>query len=118
PAPIRMAAPAPAVDRLAEITGFITGWIAQRCRIPREAAGLDTEFAMLGLGSIDSSELAEGLSDRFAADLDPTVLWNYPNTRELAAFIHRKFPERPKGAALAETSSWNALNTSAGASLC
>ncbi|MBA3772887.1 MAG: AMP-binding protein [Ramlibacter sp.] len=107
----------PASDRLADITGFITEWITERCGLKLEAAGLDMEFSMLGLGSIDSSNLAQCLSDRFALDLDPTVLWNYPNTRELAAFIHRRFPQRSPGAGVADNPSRNTLNRSVGASL-
>lgn len=73
-----------------EIAGFITQWIARHCGIRHEAVGFDVEFALLGLGSIDSSALAEVLSERFSVDIDPTVLWNYPNTRELATFIGSK----------------------------
>ncbi|CAN7673857.1 AMP-binding protein [Trinickia sp. LjRoot230] len=74
----------------ADIADFITDWITRRCAIAREATGLDIEFAMLGLSSIDSSSLAESLSERFSVDLDPTVFWNYPNTRELAHFVHSR----------------------------
>ena len=73
--------------RLDDIAGFIAQWIATRCGIERESVALDAEFALLGLGSIDSTGLADSLSERFSVDLDPTVLWNYPNTRELATFV-------------------------------
>lgn len=75
---------------LVDITTHITQWIAKHCRVNHEAVGVDIEFSMLGLGSVDSSLLAENLSQRYAIDLDPTVLWSYPNTRELALFVHRK----------------------------
>lgn len=79
-------------DAHGEVRDFIVGWIAERCKLVPQAASADLEFAMFGLGSIDSTELAESLSRRFALDLDPTVLWNYPTPRQLAAFIHHKLP--------------------------
>ncbi|WDD90810.1 AMP-binding protein [Burkholderia sp. FERM BP-3421] len=93
----RPRAPQPAAlragaDAHGEIRDFIVGWIAARCKLAPQTASADLEFAMFGLGSIDSTELAESLSSRFSLDLDPTVLWNYPTPRQLAAFIHHKLP--------------------------
>ena len=73
---------------LAEVEGFIARWIAGRCGLKPGAVSPETEFAMLGLGSIDSGELSIDLSRRFDLDLDPTVFWNYPSIRELAGFVH------------------------------
>jgi acyl carrier protein len=89
PAPRPCEAP-DAAGKFNEIAGFITQWIAKQCGIEPAAVGLDAEFALLGLGSIDSTTLADSVSERFLVDLDPTVLWNYPNTRELATFVDSK----------------------------
>ena len=83
-----MAGPAAAPGRLDEVQGFIANWIAGRCGLKTGAVSPDTEFALLGLGSIDSGELSIDLSRRFDLDLDPTVFWNYPSIRELAGFVH------------------------------
>lgn len=84
PEPVTAGAPCP----LAEVEGFIARWIAGRCGLKPGAVSPETEFAMLGLGSIDSGELSIDLSRRFDLDLDPTVFWNYPSIRELAGFVH------------------------------
>ena len=56
---------------------------------------------MLGMGSVDSIDLSAALSEKYALTLDPTVLWNYPNIRELAGFVLGKLTRR-NGSAAAE----------------
>jgi len=53
---------------------------------------------MLGMGSVDSIDLSAALSEKYALTFDPTVLWNYPNIRELAGFVLGKLA-RKNGAA-------------------
>lgn len=70
-----------------DIQSFLSHWIAQRCKRPIESISADIEFAMLGLGSVDSVDLSVELSERYALELEPTILWNYPRIRELVEFI-------------------------------
>jgi acyl-CoA synthetase (AMP-forming)/AMP-acid ligase II/alkylation response protein AidB-like acyl-CoA dehydrogenase/acyl carrier protein len=85
----------------AEIEAFLSQWIARRCAQPVASIGADVEFAMLGMGSVDSIDLSAALSEKYALTLDPTVLWNYPNIRELAGFVLGKLTRR-NGPAAAE----------------
>lgn len=87
-APATAAVLRPAADLLGEVRAVIAAWIATRCGLDPQGVGPDTEFAMLGLGSIDSGELSLDLSERFGLDLDPTVFWNYPSINDLAGFVH------------------------------
>jgi alkylation response protein AidB-like acyl-CoA dehydrogenase/acyl carrier protein len=93
PAPSK---PTPSID----IEGFLRHWIARRCAQPVASIGADVEFAMLGMGSVDSIDLSAALSEAYAVTLDPTVLWSYPNIKELAGFVRGKLT-RPPGAAAA-----------------
>ncbi len=83
----------------AEIEAFLSQWIARRCAQPVASIGADVEFAMLGMGSVDSIDLSAALSEKYALTLDPTVLWNYPNIRELAGFVLGKLTRRNRPAA-------------------
>lgn len=76
----------PAANRH-DIQSFVGRWVARRCNRPVDAIGPDVEFAMLGLGSIDSFELSLDLSREYSLDIDPTVFWNYPNVKALAGFV-------------------------------
>jgi len=93
--------PAPRVgietDTTIDIESFLSQWIARRCAQPVASIGADVEFAMLGMGSVDSIDLSAALSEKYALTLDPTVLWNYPNIKELAGFVLGKL--RPAAAA-------------------
>ena len=82
-----------------EIEAFISQWIARRCAQPVASIGAEVEFAMLGMGSIDSIDLGSALSEKYALTLDPTVLWSYPSIRELASFLLGKLPRKPGSAA-------------------
>lgn len=82
-----------------EIEAFITEWIARRCSQPVASIGTDVEFAMLGMGSVDSIDLGAALSEKYALTLDATVLWSYPNIRELAGLVLGKLTRKPGAAA-------------------
>ncbi len=84
----------------ADIETFIRKWIASRCSQPIASIGADVEFAMLGLGSVDSIDLSAELSDEYALTVDPTVLFSYPNIRDLAGFLLGKLAKR-NGSAVA-----------------
>jgi acyl-CoA synthetase (AMP-forming)/AMP-acid ligase II/alkylation response protein AidB-like acyl-CoA dehydrogenase/acyl carrier protein len=93
--------PESTAETKAEIEAFLSQWIARRCAQPVASIGADVEFAMLGMGSVDSIDLSAALSEKYALTLDPTVLWNYPNIRELASFVLGKLTRR-SGSAAAE----------------
>ena len=93
--------PEATAETKAEIEAFLSQWIARRCAQPVASIGADVEFAMLGMGSVDSIDLSAALSEKYALTLDPTVLWNYPNIRELASFVLGKLTRR-SGSAAAE----------------
>ncbi|WP_163778359.1 AMP-binding protein [Myxococcus vastator] len=87
-----VAAPTP-VGR-AEVEAFIRQWISGRCARPVASLQGDVEFAMLGLGSIDAIDLGAALSDEYALTVDPSVLFSYPNIRELAGFLLGRLNKR------------------------
>lgn len=102
PAPPAPHAPAPAPskpDPAIDIEAFLSHWIARRCAQPVASIGADVEFAMLGMGSVDSIDLSAALAEKYAVTLDPTVLWSYPNIKELAGFVRGKLTRRPGSAA-------------------
>jgi acyl-CoA synthetase (AMP-forming)/AMP-acid ligase II/alkylation response protein AidB-like acyl-CoA dehydrogenase/acyl carrier protein len=86
PAPAPLPPPPPPAPMI-DIESFLSQWIARRCAQPVASIGADVEFAMLGMGSVDSIDLSAALSEKYAVTLDPTVLWNYPNIKELAGFV-------------------------------
>ncbi|WP_158501823.1 AMP-binding protein [Vitiosangium sp. GDMCC 1.1324] len=90
---MHVVAPPSSVTR-SEIEAFISQWISRRCSQPVASISANVEFAMLGLGSVDSIDLSAELSEKYALTLDPTVLWNYPNIRELAGFVLGKLTKR------------------------
>ncbi|TSC31741.1 AMP-binding protein [Corallococcus sp. Z5C101001] len=77
-----------------EVEAFIRQWISGRCSQPVASLGADVEFAMLGLGSVDSIDLGAALSEEYALTVDPSVLFSYPNIRELAGFLLGKLNKR------------------------
>jgi acyl-CoA synthetase (AMP-forming)/AMP-acid ligase II/alkylation response protein AidB-like acyl-CoA dehydrogenase/acyl carrier protein len=98
PPPIEQLQPAASATKT-EIEAFITEWIARRCAQPVASIGRDVEFAMLGMGSVDSIDLGTALSEKYALTLDTTALWSYPNIRELAGFVLSKLTRKPGAAA-------------------
>ncbi|MDC0708894.1 AMP-binding protein [Stigmatella sp. ncwal1] len=84
-----------------EIEAFIRQWISGRSSQPIASLSADVEFAMLGLGSVDSIDLGAALSEEYALTVDPSVLFSYPNIRELAGFLLGKLNKRT-GSTVAE----------------
>jgi len=73
--------------------GFLREWIAARCGTSADQVSDDAEFAMLGLGSIDSAELSAALEERFGIEGDPTLMFNYPTVELLSRYVSLKIAE-------------------------
>ncbi len=67
------------------VRDWVVEWIGRNH--PRAACelGLDTPFARLGLDSIASVELAAELGDWLGRTIPPTLVWDHPDVRRLAA---------------------------------
>ncbi len=82
---------------LVSITGFearqnqIQAWLienlAQRLGVPTSEIGINEPFASFGLNSVAAVNLSADLEDWLEIKLSPTVVYDYPNIVELAAYL-------------------------------
>ena len=61
--------------------------LATRLKTTPDKINRETPFARLGLGSLEAVSIAGDLEDWLERELPPTILWDYPNINDLAAFL-------------------------------
>jgi acyl carrier protein len=71
----------------AEIETWLTEQIAGTLGVPEEEIGLTETFDSFGLASRDAVSLSGDLEDYLNRRLSPTLLYQYPTIRELAAYL-------------------------------
>ncbi|WP_409032959.1 beta-ketoacyl synthase N-terminal-like domain-containing protein, partial [Janthinobacterium sp. CG_23.3] len=85
PAPVRAAGGA---DRAASaIEALLRRLIAARLALPAQAIPLSAGYYEMGLASADLLEVVGGLNAMGKLSLAPTLLFEYPNVAELAAYL-------------------------------
>ncbi|TLF81148.1 acyl carrier protein [Nocardia cyriacigeorgica] len=69
----------------------ITGWLAERVAdyTGRAAHQVDPDvpLAELGLDSVSAVTLCGEIEDRWALEVDPTLVFDYPTIADIAAFL-------------------------------
>lgn len=76
----------------AELERLIQGWIARRLAVDPAQVSVDQEFFNFGLDSITSVEMMTALGARLGTSPSPTLAWDYPTIRELAAHLAGERP--------------------------
>ncbi|MBE9045458.1 alpha/beta fold hydrolase [Pleurocapsales cyanobacterium LEGE 10410] len=61
--------------------------LAQRLGIPASEIDINEPFASFGLNSVAAVSLSADLEDWLESKLSPTVVYDYPNIRELSAYL-------------------------------
>ena len=91
PAPNVIESPKPTLQHrpASEIQNWMTRWLAAKMKLPAHAIEPNKPFAEYGLDSLTAAEMAQALSDwlKPAADLKPTLAWDYPTLAVLAAHL-------------------------------
>jgi acyl-CoA synthetase (AMP-forming)/AMP-acid ligase II/acyl carrier protein len=66
---------------------WLTGWLADRLKLPASAIGVDQGFAEMGLDSLGSTELAFALGRKLGVELPETLVFDHPTIDRLAAHL-------------------------------
>lgn len=69
------------------ISHWMCYWIAQRLQVAIEDVNPKQKLAGTGLDSVDSMTLTHELSLRLNLDLSAELIWQYPTTKALAAYL-------------------------------
>jgi len=70
-----------------EIQQWLIDNLAQRLGIPNSEIDINEPFASSGLNSIDAVSLSADLEDWLEIKLSPTIVFDYPNIKELAVYL-------------------------------
>ncbi|MBU0601485.1 MAG: acyl carrier protein [Gammaproteobacteria bacterium] len=70
-----------------EIADWITAFIVERTGVPEYEVEPDENLGSYGLGSMQAVDLVGSLEDRFGVALAPTLVFQFPTVRELAAVV-------------------------------
>lgn len=73
------------------IENRLTGEIAALLEYPAEDIDLESSFTQLGMDSILAGRLAGVLSEIIGADVDATLVFDYPNVSSMAAYFEAEF---------------------------
>jgi len=74
----------------ATIEDWLVGRVIAYGKVDREAFTLDTSLADLGLDSVYALTLCGDIEDEYELDVDPTIVWDHPTIRLLAAGISER----------------------------
>lgn len=77
----------PAPPAAAELERLIRGWMATRLGIDASRVDVGKAFYDFGLDSVTAVEMIGGLGERLGRSLSPTLVWDFPTIRELAAHL-------------------------------
>ncbi|MBO0856872.1 MAG: SDR family NAD(P)-dependent oxidoreductase [Chloracidobacterium sp.] len=64
--------------------------------IPTSSLDVNEKFQRLGLDSSRAVQLMSNFSKRFGRPLSPALVWRYPTTKALAAFLSGEIPSEPE----------------------
>lgn len=69
------------------ISRWMCYWIAQRLQVAVDDVNPEQKLAGTGLDSVDSMTLTHELSQRLNLELSAELIWQYPTTKALAAYL-------------------------------
>jgi len=69
------------------IAAYITEVLAKLLKVQPVSIDATVPFDHLGLDSADAFRMMGSLNQRFATDLEPTVLYEHPTVAQLATFL-------------------------------
>jgi acyl carrier protein len=68
-------------------------WLTERAatygELPLDAFTVDTPLTELGFNSVYALTLCGDIEDTYGVDVDPTVVWDNPTIRQLAAALQK-----------------------------
>ena len=91
-------------DRQGVIQDWLKENIARRLGIPASDIDITEPFASWGLNSVAAVSLSADLEDWLKIELSPTLVYDYPNIAELAAYLSQS-PENTRQQAIAPQNS-------------
>jgi acyl carrier protein len=71
----------------AEIEAWLCAWIGQRLALPADRIDPTKPFSDFGIDSLTAVELTTSLGAWLKRELPTTLVWDYPNVRNLAANV-------------------------------
>ncbi|MEM8831589.1 MAG: alpha/beta fold hydrolase, partial [Cyanobacteria bacterium P01_G01_bin.19] len=74
-------------EKYQQIQAWLTANLARRLGINETQVYTDEPFASSGLSSVDAVSLSADLEDWLDIKLSPTIVFDYPNINELAAYL-------------------------------
>jgi acyl carrier protein len=77
----------------ATVESWLAGRVVAYGKIDVDSFTADTPLAELGLDSVYALTLCGDIEDEFALEVDPTIVWDYPTIRLLAAGITERLAE-------------------------
>ncbi|NBV41668.1 hypothetical protein EBR96_02720 [bacterium] len=78
----------------ADIENWIKDWIVREVGLDRQTINTDENFVNFGMSSAQGAMFSGDISDWTELDLDPTLIWDYPNIDLLSAFIFDRLQSR------------------------
>ena len=75
------------INTIAEIENFLTGRLSEQLGIPVHDLDLQETFSSYGLDSAGITTLIADLGRALGRKLSPTLAWQYPSIKTLAAYL-------------------------------
>ena len=79
-----------------QIQNWLIENLAQRLGVPASEIDTNEPFASSGLNSLDAVSLSADLEDWLDLKLSPTIVFDYPNIRELAVYLSNSKDNSPQ----------------------
>nr|WP_307719818.1 type I polyketide synthase [Paenibacillus kobensis] len=76
---------------LSSVHAFVTGVFAKELKLASERLDPDTPFADYGVDSILLAQVVRTIRQTSGVDLDPSILYEYPDIRSLSAWLAEKY---------------------------
>ncbi|MDJ0592397.1 MAG: AMP-binding protein, partial [Pleurocapsa sp. MO_226.B13] len=89
-----------------QIQNWLIENLAQRLGIPPSEIDINEPFASSGLNSVDAVSLSADLEDWLEIKLSPTIVFDYPNISELAAYLSQGTIDKGQLATNSKVKSW------------
>lgn len=77
----------PTTSAALDLERLIQGWIAERLGVDPSRISTGKAFYDFGVDSVTAVEMIGGLGQRLGRSLSPTLVWDFPTIRELAAHL-------------------------------
>jgi len=76
-------------EQTTEIKQWILHWLQTHLQLDAHTLNGDTNFALVGLDSIQAAEMMMDLDDSFGVDIDMSAAWDFPTVQDLSHAVTR-----------------------------